>query len=50
MQVPYETPEITDLGSIVDHTFDNPGNGDKSSDNTLETDKWGEYSHPFAAS
>lgn len=50
MQITYESPEIIDLGSIADHTYDNPGEGDKSSDTTLETDKFGEYSHPFAAS
>lgn len=50
MQIEYEAPAIVDFGSIADHTFNNPGEGDKSSDNTLETDKFGEYSHPFAAS
>ena len=50
MQITYEAPEIVDFGSIEDHTFDNPGKGDKSSDTTFETDKWAEYSHPFAAS
>jgi hypothetical protein len=25
----YETPQITDFGSIGQHTFDNPGVGDK---------------------
>ena len=25
----YETPRITDFGAIGDHTFDNPGKGDK---------------------
>ena len=50
MKIVYEAPEIKDLGSIADHTFDNPGRGDKSSDTTLETDKYGEYSHPFAGS
>lgn len=42
----YEKPSVTDLGSIVEHTFNNPGKGDKSSDTTFETDKFGEYSHP----
>jgi hypothetical protein len=42
----YEKPAIIDHGSIAQHTFDNPGQGDKSSDNTLETDKYGEFSHP----
>lgn len=49
MQLEYEAPAIEDLGSIVDHTFDNPGKGDKSGITTYETDKWGEYSHPFAS-
>jgi len=46
MQIAYETPTIQDLGSITDHTFDNPGEGDKSGITWYETDKWGEYSHP----
>ena len=25
----YEKPTITDFGSIADHTFNNPGKGDK---------------------
>lgn len=25
----YEPPEVIDFGSIADHTFDNPGKGDK---------------------
>jgi len=25
----YEPPEVIDFGSIADHTFDNPGRGDK---------------------
>jgi hypothetical protein len=48
--IDYEAPAIVDFGSIADHTFDNPGVGDKSSDTTLETDKYAEYSHPFVAS
>lgn len=49
MQIEYEAPRIEDLGSIADHTFDNPGKGDKSDNTWYETDKWGEYSHPFAS-
>ena len=45
----YESPAIEDFGSISAHTFDNPGKGDKSSNTTFETDKWGEYSHPAAS-
>ena len=25
----YQSPKVTDLGSIVGHTYDNPGRGDK---------------------
>ena len=50
MKIEYTAPAIVDYGSIVDNTFDNPGKGDKSPDDTLETDKYGEFSHPFAAS
>lgn len=50
MQIPYEAPVIVDYGSIAENTFDNPGKGDKSADTTLETDKFGEFSHPFAGS
>lgn len=42
----YSKPEVTDFGSIARHTFNNPGKGDKSPDNTLEMDKFGEFSHP----
>ena len=48
MTVKYEAPEISDFGSIAEHTFDNPGQGDKSA-TVLTTDKYGEYSHPFAS-
>ena len=43
----YQIPAVTDFGSIAAHTFDNPGKGDKSSDTTFETDKFGEFSHPY---
>jgi hypothetical protein len=46
----YEKPEVKDFGSIAKHTYDNPGAGDKSSDTTFETDKFGEFSHPAAGS
>lgn len=49
MKIAYDAPEIVDFGSIADHTFDNPGTGDKSPDTTLATDKFGEFSHPFAS-
>jgi hypothetical protein len=45
----YEKPEVTDFGSIADHTYDNPGAGDKSDFTDYETDKWGEFSHPAAS-
>lgn len=48
MKVSYEAPKIVDYGSIADHTFDNPGKGDKSS-TPMVTDKYGEFSHPFSA-
>ncbi|HUR18787.1 MAG TPA: hypothetical protein VMZ51_07615 [Acidimicrobiales bacterium] len=44
----YEKPTIVDFGSVAEHTFDNPGKGDKSS-TVMETDKYGEFSHPFAS-
>ena len=44
-KVPYEAPKVIDYGSIADHTFDNPGAGDKSA-TVMATDKFGEYSHP----
>ena len=47
--ISYKVPEIIDFGSIASHTFDNPGVGDKSPDTTLETDTFGEYSHPAAS-
>jgi len=48
MKVSYEAPAIEDYGSIADHTFDNPGKGDKSA-TPMETDKFGEFSHPFTS-
>ncbi len=45
MKLSYEQPKVEDFGSIADHTFDNPGKGDKSSE-PMETDKFGEFSHP----
>jgi len=47
---PYETPLLIEYGSIADRTLNNPGEGDKSSDTTLETDKFFEFSHPAAGS
>ncbi len=44
----YHKPEVTDFGSVADHTYNNPGRGDKSSNTTFETDKFGEFSHPAA--
>lgn len=37
----WETPEITDLGSIADHTFLNPGGDEKG---TEGLDPFGEIS------
>jgi hypothetical protein len=45
----YSKPSVTDLGSIVEHTFQTPGAGTKSSDTTFELDKFGEHSHPAAS-
>ena len=46
----YQTPEITDFGSVARHTFNNPGVGDKSPD-PLELDPmYGEPSHPATVS
>lgn len=48
MQIAYEAPTIVDYGSIADNTFNNPGKGDKSA-MPMDTDKFGEFSHPFAS-
>lgn len=46
----YEKPTVADFGSIGDHTFDNPGRGDKNDNTTYETDPmFGEFSHPAAS-
>jgi hypothetical protein len=42
----YEKPVVLDYGSIAGHTFDNPGEGDKSDFTNYATDKYGEFSHP----
>ena len=42
----YKTPKLVSYGPIADHTFNNPGVGDKSSNTAFVTDKFGEYSHP----
>ena len=44
--VRYAKPEVVDFGGIGEHTFDNPGKGDKSDNPNFETDKFGEFSHP----
>ena len=49
-KIEYKAPAIVDHGSIADHTFNNPGKGDKSSNTTFATDKFGEYSHPATSS
>ena len=46
----YEVPVITDFGSIAEHTFQTPGRGTKSGNPTYQTDKFGEFSHPFRSS
>ena len=42
----YQTPVVTDFGSIADHTYNNPGNGDKMNTprEPWHFDKWCEYS------
>jgi hypothetical protein len=45
----YETPEVVDYGTISEHTFDNPGAGDKSGITSYVTDTFGEFSHPAAS-
>jgi hypothetical protein len=42
----YTAPKLVAYGPIADHTFNNPGVGDKSSNTTFATDKFGEFSHP----
>lgn len=47
MRLAYEAPEVVDYGSIAEHTFNNPGKGDKSAE-PLAPDKFNEPSHPFS--
>jgi hypothetical protein len=44
-KLPYQRPTLVTYGPIGDHTFNNPGEGDKA-DIVLATDKFGEFSHP----
>jgi hypothetical protein len=44
-KLPYQRPTLVTYGPIGDHTFNNPGEGDKS-DVVMATDKYGEFSHP----
>ena len=46
MRLPYEAPKIVEFGSIADHTFNNPGAGDKSAE-PQQVDDFVEFSHPF---
>jgi hypothetical protein len=41
----YKAPRLVAYGPIADHTFNTPGAGDKSA-TVMQTDKFGEYSHP----
>ncbi len=41
----YERPEITDLGSITDHTFTSPGDDSKGALDCQFCDPHGELSH-----
>ena len=45
----YNPPTLIEYGPIGDHTFNNPGQGDKSSDTSLEQDSFLEFSHPAAS-
>jgi hypothetical protein len=49
MDIQYEAPTIEDLGSIADHTFNNPGKGDKGPPPAI-LDKFGEFSTPIGGS
>jgi hypothetical protein len=42
----YQPPTLVKYGPIGDHTFNNPGEGDKSANTTFALDKFGEFSHP----
>ena len=44
-KMPYQPPTLVTYGPIGDHTFNNPGEGDKSA-TPMATDKYGEFSHP----
>jgi hypothetical protein len=44
MQVPYESPAITDFGSIVEHTFTTPGGNVKGCKENCHLDKFNEQS------
>lgn len=48
MGIPYEAPSVVDYGSIADHTFDNPGSGDKAN-TPLTCDGFDEASGPGTA-
>jgi hypothetical protein len=41
----YQPPTLVTYGPIGDHTFNNPGQGDKSA-TVMATDTFGEFSHP----
>ena len=47
-KLPYQPPTLVTYGPIGDHTFNNPGEGDKSANTLLATDKYGEFSHPVS--
>ena len=42
----YNAPKLVGYGPIADHTFNTPGQGDKSSNTSFELDKFTELSHP----
>ena len=42
----YNPPTLIEYGPIGDHTFDNPGVGNKSDNRDFEQDSFLEFSHP----
>jgi hypothetical protein len=42
----YQSPRLVCYGPIADHTFNTPGEGDKSDNSDFEMDRFQELSHP----
>jgi len=49
MKKSYKAPALTRYGWMGHHTFQTPGEGTKSTDTSLELDKFGEHSHPASS-